>query len=519
MAALGTTNSTFAKSNLLEDVPIPTTAFKYTPSYLTYSLIGLCVVILITRALSTKNANSKPVGPDGVATTVPAVPYWIPLLGHLPNMGIDADGFVKNLRHRYNKGAFALNFGGTTHNIVYTPALATALFNQKTSNADAEQVSKSILIKVFGFPARESDTYDKALPEIMACYKHLLTEPSLGGMVERTTRKIQENVLNLATFATSLVDQMPWERTNYVKLATDKAGEQVVEASLLPLIRDFCAHTTNPTIMGSNFLAKFPDFFDDLWTLDRAFLLLAAGLPRWLPIPMLTRAHIARKRILDEIYVFHEAMEKEANGEDPGPDWRDLDDVGTLVKARMPVYRKHGFSIRARAATEHSLLWAANANSNPLIFWMINRIYADPQVLAMVREEIMPYAKAVQPKREFLIPEPPRIEEFDIEGLCANCPLLKSCYIESLRLDTASWSLKVVKQDFVLQPREKDAQAWLLRKGEYAHAAHDLHNTDPNYFENPMFWKADRHVKREDDEKKGSAEMGSIRPYGRCSHP
>jgi cytochrome P450 len=169
--------------------------------------------------------------------------------------------------------------------------------------------------------------------------------------------------------------------------------------------------------------------------------------------------------------------------------------------------------MQARAALENALLWAANANSNPTVFWMLERIYSDKALLAMLREEIEPYVRAVQPKQEFPIPDAPLLENLDVDGLCANCPLLKSCYIECLRLDAAPWSLKVAKQDFVLTPREKDAQGYMLRKGEYVHVAHDLHNTDPNAFENPDVFKADRHIKY-DENGKGSADMGSMRPYG-----
>ena len=218
--------------------------------------------------------------------------------------------------------------------------------------------------------------------------------------------------------------------------------------------------------------------------------------------------------MLDQLEVFERAMEKNFDGEDAGAEWRDLDDVGPVVKGRVELYRKYDVSMRARAATEHALMWAANANSNALVFWMLERIYADRVLLAMLREEIAPYVQAVQHDSGFAISEMPRLEEFDVEGLCANCPLLKSCYIECLRVDTASWSLKVVRQDFVLSTRDKEAQKWMLKKGEYVHVAHDLHNTDPNVFEHPDMWKPDRHVKYENG-KAVSADMGSIRPYGK----
>ncbi|KAK4543154.1 hypothetical protein LTR36_005932 [Oleoguttula mirabilis] len=497
---------------------IPNNVAAYFDSPIALSIVGLFVLLVITRAASSRKVSPSHLDSKDGANTVPAVPYWLPVLGHIFNMAYDADGFVKGLRKRFTNGIFALNFGGTTHNIMYTPGLATALLNQKQSVANSEEVAHTLMERVFGFPKDEHGKYEAALPELMACYhKHLVSEPSLGEMVVQTAQRAKASIKDLVTGNSSIVDQMQWERTSNVNVTTDKKGEPIVEASLLPLIRDYAAYTANPSIMGSEFLANFPDFFDDVWSLDRGFLLLAAGLPRWLPIPSLTRAHIAKRRLIDEISIFHEALEKEANGEDPGPKWTALDDVGSLVQARIPVYRKHGFSIRARAAAEHALMWAANANSDTLIFWMINRIYADRVLLEMLREEMEPYVQAVQPSSDFLIAEPPGLEKFDVEGLCANCPLLKSCYIECLRLDTASWSLKVVKQDFVLQSRDKDAQGWLLRKGEYAHAAHDLHNTDPNYFDNPTVWKADRHVKYGGDGKRGTADMGSIRPYG--EHP
>ena len=485
---------------------------RYQPNYVAYSLVILIVTLILTRTLSSRHARPTIASKDN-ARTVPEVPYWLPILGHIPNMAINADGFVKGLRSQYSKGIFALNFGGSKHNILYSPGLATALLNQKTSNADSHDVTRGILSNVFGFPTNEHAKYDTALPDMMACYRHLLSDPSLAQLVDRTAKSIQTNVMSLVTFASSPVDQTLWERVSDVSLTKDKKGEEVVEASMLPLIRDFCAHSANASIMGSNFLDNYPNIFDEVWTLDYGILMLAAGLPRWVPIPSLTRAHIARKRIIDALSVFHIAMQKHRRGEDPGPEWRDLDDVGNLVKARMDVYEKYDFSIRGRAAIEHSLVWAANANSNALVFWMLNRIYADKEVLEKLREEIAPYVKVVQPKQEFKIPEQPRFDEFDVEGLCTQCPLLKSCYVESLRFDAAPWSLKMVEQDFVLQSREKDAQGWLLRKGEYVHAAHDLHSTNPAHFEDPMTWKADRHIKRLDGEKP-TADMGTIRPYG-----
>lgn len=487
----------------------------YTPTYLTCTILAVLLMAITTRLVGSFNGNSKTTATKNghSAQTVPRVPYWLPFIGHIPSMAWDPTAFTQRLRSAYPQGIFALNLGGQVHNIISTPILATALLNQK-SHVDFEAVTNKIMVNVFGLSIKDQGSWHKASTEVAACYKYLMTEPTLGAMVGETVRRLRENVVNFVSFTDSIVDQTLWERVADVKATKDLEGEDVVEASLLPLVREWVAHTANASIMGSNFLAKFPDFFEDLWTLDRGFLLMVAGLPKWFPIPMLTRAHLAQRRMLDKMCTFHEAMEADANGEDPGPDWRDLDDVSALVKERVKVYRKHDLPIRTRAVLEEILMWASNANSNALIFWMINRIYADPELLGRVREEIQPYVNAVQPKQEFPVAESPRLGSFNIDGLCSSCPLLKSCYVESLRLDTASWSLKVIQEDFVLQPRDNGAQGWLLRKGEHVHAAHDLHSTDPAHFDEPMTWKADRHIKYDESEKKATADLGTIRPYG-----
>jgi hypothetical protein len=439
-------------------------------------------------------------------------------------MAYDADGFVKGLRAIYQAGAFALNFGGSKHNIVYTPGLAAVVLNAKKEFLDQEEISRRLMDVVFGFPPAEFDKYDAALPELVACYKEILSNPGLSNTVQQLVQKTQENASNLVTFLDSPVDQMPWEKTaNTSVLPEGPGGEPVAEVSLLHLIRDFCGFTANPSIIGSDFLSNYPEYFDDLWALDGGFLLLATGLPRWAPIPSLTRAHISKKRNLERLDTFHEALEKHWNGAPVESKWSSLDDISGLIKARMHVYHKHDFSIRARAAVEHALLWAANANANVLVFWMLNHIYADGALLARLREELDPYVTvAHDDDSELPIKSPPRISALDVDAICANCVLLKSVYVESFRLDAAPWSFKSVKSDFVLQARDPKgaavpSEAWLLRKGEFVHAAHDLHNTDPNYFDEPLAFKADRHIRYERDDdgrERATADLGSIRPYG-----
>ena len=68
------------------------------------------------------------------------------------------------------------------------------------------------------------------------------------------------------------------------------------------------------------------------------FKYLVLGLPRWLPIPSLTKAHIARRRLLDAISSLQGALDHTAAGNEPNQPWRDLSDVGAILRKRNVIW-------------------------------------------------------------------------------------------------------------------------------------------------------------------------------------
>jgi hypothetical protein len=63
------------------------------------TLVTVLVVILTNRFISNLFLKSQQ-GKDG-AWNVGMVPYWFPLLGHIPAFAINQDGFLQNLRPVY----------------------------------------------------------------------------------------------------------------------------------------------------------------------------------------------------------------------------------------------------------------------------------------------------------------------------------------------------------------------------------------------------------------------------------
>ncbi len=200
-------------------------------------------------------------------------------------------------------------------------------------------------------------------------------------------------------------------------------------------------------------------------------------------------------------------MDAYADGRDAGSDWNDIDDVSDLLKARLAVYRTHSIPPHIRAPGDLAMLWALNANSNFLVFWLLLRILSTSDLASRIRAEMADYIQVSTPPQVFGILEPAHLK-IDEKGLATSCPLLKACYIECLRLDSAPWSLRNVLKDFTVTESVDDAlissndnsggkpSTYVLKAGTYADVPWDLHFTDPRYFPEPTLYLPERHLKK-----------------------
>jgi cytochrome P450 len=155
-------------------------------------------------------------------------------------------------------------------------------------------------------------------------------------------------------------------------------------------------------------------------------------------------------------------------------------------------------------------------NANALTFWMILRILSTPGLIDRIREETAPFISITRSEPIFGIPEAPRLK-LDMEKLI-NCPILRCCYFEALRIDSEAVSLRLISRDFSVTEDEKDVKAgespatFLLKAGSYLNIPHDLHNTDPRYFDNPGKFNPAIFLVRQDGCL--TVDQGTIKPYG-----
>ncbi|RDA93062.1 hypothetical protein CP533_0681 [Ophiocordyceps camponoti-saundersi (nom. inval.)] len=486
--------------------PAPVVVKKTTIARKTGSATMAIIVLLglfmaLTLALF---GSRKQTGPNKDRSP-PRVPFRIPFLGHALQMAMDANGFLARLRDCYPEGVFSLRLCGGLHHFVHGPSMTTTLLNRPKTTA--ETLSSGILVTNFGFSEKDRQHHASLAEESKENFRLLLSEPGLSRLVHDTVAHVRSRIGNLVSFRTGEV-QPPWARLAGAETVPGEDG--VVAVEMTDLARNFVAMTANRALFGSDFVDNMEGLWSSLWAFDQGFLLLAAKLPGWIPWPKLQRARTAQRKLLSHAREFNLAMDrKDVDGEDPGAAWRRLDEVSDFVGARVRTYRRHGLSLDARASSDLALLWATNANANQLVPWMLFEIYRHPHLLTAVREEVRPFVEVAAGGEE--------IERVDVKGLIELCPRLKASYVETLRLYTGPWTMRKLREDVVLGGKRSNGEPYLLRKGSFAHVAHEMHHCDPAFFPEPEVWMCERHLREEDDGQGGKrlvADMGTLRPYG-----
>jgi cytochrome P450 len=468
-------------------------------------LLPLITIAILTRR-TTGESETKADG--GCRPFMPG--YWLPFLGHTPQMAWNAGSFLSALRDRSPLGVFTLQLSGRRHAFIHNPHMVDALLQ---SHDQRRQDEVKLGIRSFGQELSGEGT--KWQSDIISNLPSLSTKELLIKMIESA----KVHIVDLITFNTYPSDQMEWERQADADIIETPEGERFVEIDLVQLVKNFLAKTANPVLFGPDLDKNFEDIPQLLWDYEALFeppfsvRVLPSWLAVWLPRPTIQRAKRAQRVLLSYLQEYHEAEEKQHKGEDPGYRWHDIDRADEAIKKRNTIFFENQVPIRARAVSDLSLLRAVHAKTAPLTFWMLYEILRDPVLHQQIREEIAPYVKAGQPKNEFNLGVwvPPTVTKLDLTALLTECSLLRSAYVEALRLYTASWSVRRIEgKPVVLKPGEGDgAVGCILEDRMLAVAPHGLHQMDPRCFPEPKDWQGARHVKDEDAAKPRKAEPPS----------
>lgn len=379
------------------------------------------------------------------------------------------------------------------------------LFSKGPAIIDASRMQLSMVTRVFG--ADITPTVAKAFGVMHKGLSQPLERSFLSksGATERIkVAEVHRKVASLITFTSDSTCRSSWEQSANPVLLDDGATAQV---NLQVLLRDFGAAISIPLLYGQKFLDDNPNLLRDLWTFDNdAFGMLVIGIPAWFPIPTLQRGIAARNRLHKALTAYHARLRQSHNINLNTNQDNDISDASEAAYQRTTVFNDFGISTELRGQIELSAIWGLNANTQPLIFWMITYVYATPGLVEALREEVLPCMTLASSSTTI------EILALDHDMLSQECQLLKSTFFETLRMVNEATSIRQVVQSVSVSDGTSQHH---FSAGTWISAPHAGTQRDSTIYPSPHEFIPDRFLS-EDDSQPGQkvAQYKTLRPWG-----
>jgi cytochrome P450 len=250
-----------------------------------------------------------------------------------------------------------------------------------------------------------------------------------------------------------------------------------------------------------NPLSQQASLHDDFWEFDHGLGSLLIGI---LPQYTASGPYHARERLVEAFKPYlQNKLYVNASG---------------VVQKRIALLDKHNFSLDSAARSELSFMFAGIINTTVASFWLVLRLFADPDLLNQVRQEI----SSAHGFDTNSIPSNDKID-LRISVLKNSCPLLNACSRESMRLASDAASTRLVTSETTIFDKDtgKDytlcAGAILQIAGAAMHADERIWGSDANVFNPYRYLPAARNEIESKGEKRASSTRehpASYRAFG-----
>ncbi|KAL8664588.1 MAG: hypothetical protein Q9168_007871, partial [Polycauliona sp. 1 TL-2023] len=175
-------------------------------------------------------------------------------------------------------------------------------------------------------------------------------------------------------------------------------------------------------------------------------------------------------------------------------EWKGHDNASDLTKARYQAGITYGLSIPDIARFELGSIMGVLINSTPTLFWMLNHIYSDAQLLADLRVELAAHVATTKSTKTAAAAADADASvryTIDIPTLRQSVPLLFSIYQETLRLHTHNTSSRKVMQDTILAKRYRLKAGSIIQiPAGTIHALPSIWGSDAHLFNARRFLKS-----------------------------
>ncbi|KAM4064978.1 cytochrome p450 [Hirsutella rhossiliensis] len=405
-AMSGTANATSAEGGLLSAA---VAGFQHAPIRYTLSTLFLTFLFYLYKMSIPEVDGKEP----------PLMLPRIPFIGHLIGLVRNQSQYYTNLHKKTGAPIATLPMlGGKTY-AIWDPALVQSALRQKTLSF--EPFAVDFLQTMLGMK-EESYNRFREKPEIVVEFFDALHVTVRGEPLHR----MNANALN---FISSRLDAMKGD------------GEVRVDNFFLWLREIMTLATTTALLGKKNPLLHDRELIDHLWTWENA-------LPKMLITPwhQVTNADAFRSR---------EKLQK-ALGEYYSSRGDHDETVAAVTSARSAVLRKHGLPDSEIGRFEASLLQLATGNTIPTTFWMVANVFTRLDIVERLRAELEPLMQRRNGDEQDVV-------SINITRFDEACPLLVSCYRESIRLSNHALCVRRVMEETVIS--DGRGQSYTLKKG------------------------------------------------------
>ena len=180
-----------------------------------------------------------------------------------------------------------------------------------------------------------------------------------------------------------------------------------------------------------------------------------------------------------------------------------------ITRCRGAVLRKFGVQGADVGVFELALLHVATSNTIPTLFWLLAFIFTRPDLVSRLRQEALAVAEQGT-QGEIII---------NVETLTDKCPLLVSCYRETIRLCNKAIGNRRVMADTVI--KDGRGHSYLLKEGINVQMPSDsLHNLKEIWGSDVAEFNSERFLDQANGEDTNTAKAKRISyvPFGGGKH-
>ncbi|KAI0021806.1 cytochrome P450 [Xylariomycetidae sp. FL0641] len=394
------------------------TSSAWLPEWWPLSTVVTCAAAVITLYAVAYQLCTRKHDPNEPHVVAPLIPY----VGHLLGMAIYGGKYMKGLglRNR-NFPVLTLPVPNSRIYLVTDPSLAAAV-QRASKTLSFTPIIPEVTERVLGL--------DK--PTMQIVRKNLDPGPGQEHGFLADTQEMVYAWFGPGEYLNEITLDAARELRHEVASLGDskRSGKPSGKPEdLLLLVRHLVTLSTAKYLYGpQNPIALDPELEDAFWDFDHG---LGSLLMNIAPSITASKAYRGREKLVKALEEYLQTGKHKTGSK--------------IIQKRVEIALQHGWTLEAAARSELSFLFAGIVNATTSTFWILLQIYADSDLLTMVRGEV-----SLVLRNDNYGTQRSRISITDLKD---RCPMLVAVYRECLRLGSDNYSTRLVKENFMLADR------------------------------------------------------------------